>query len=428
MQEPQPGKEPVRLSRRTLLKGALAAGAAAVTHGFPLSPAEATSTIATPEAEPAGNYKVMAVLLDINERGNGERTPDEIKEYLSGSGDELHPQEDSPLEAKINPRLPSVAEFYKTVTRGKLHMSFDMKQYRASMPPDKDCSSVGEAEDVARPLLEKDGIPKDAYDSYLFITDQPIVPSCGMGGVTNSDAPHDYVFFDGALNVHPWSAAHELGHRQGLDHARALNIQGGYSFEGPDTVGGEKWKEYGDEYDIMGEDGYMRWGFNVINKIKFGLVKEEQIKEITEPGLYEIDGNPDGETLALRIRTPKTDESDSAYYISYPTPLKYEGDDPTLYEQLKEEKQQVQAHYWYRHPLDTDPDGGRSLQVAHGLPRSAQYYLLADRMNGIYVAYISKDVARQTYGDTDKAYIQVDFKPVEGVEGTPYSTPTPSTQ
>lgn len=384
-----------RVSRRRLLQGIAATAATTV---LPLSFENvgvlAQENAADSEVETRKSHRVLTVILDNSPDGVKEELLQKVQNALTGT--DMQPDTDSYIapEEAINKGTPSFSILYDVATKGKISFNLDtILSYRIN-PSAKSQNYYTIAAGGTHLAEVNDGVDRNDFDMTLFILHTHLIDG---GPPAGADPYRGFCYVDGLENLNGRRIAHEVAHLLGLGHAgQFAGYLAGYRYTEPIMPYDAKWNQYGDLRDIMGNDEHGRWGFNIVHREKLGLIEDKQIQEVTESGTYFVASEPTADKpLALKIPVP---QSPFDYYVSYPAPLRYPGDDLIEYERYSRFFQLVHAHLsWLGIPL----------QIGQGGYRGDSPDFIRDEKNNIFVSTLSKEHNEAAYGNDNSMMVYV---------------------
>ncbi|MGQ0826362.1 MAG: hypothetical protein ACT4OX_15250 [Actinomycetota bacterium] len=225
----RPGRAPLRLEtggrdvtrlagKRVRVRGH-ANGSALVATSVTAAPAAVTATAVT------GTKRVAVLMVNFRDDDSTPYTTSDVRNVLFGA-------------------TGSVDAFYRSSSDGKVSISGDVFGWYELPSRSISCQYITWEQD-AREKATRAGVNLAGYDHV--IVEFPRTPSCRwdglgyIGGVTS--------FINGAPDM--YTAAHELGHNFGAEHASAARCTSPAG--GPVTLSASCQRdEYGDPYSVMG--------------------------------------------------------------------------------------------------------------------------------------------------------------------------------
>jgi hypothetical protein len=162
------------------------------------------------------------------------------------------------------------------------------------------------------------GVDLSGYTNIMFDWPEAGCPFSGAAEVGGSLS-----WINGELrDTDHLTAAHELGHNFGLRHAHSLichDAAGNVISYNPNQSYCHV-EEYGDPYDVMGEDWH--YEFNDYFKGALGWWPPSAVQTVTTPGAYLLQSDEtDGEGIhVLRIKRPEGSAEQQYYYLEFRQP------------------------------------------------------------------------------------------------------------
>lgn len=154
----------------------------------------------------------------------------------------------------------------------------------------------------ARSAARQAGFETDNYNlDMVAFSQSALLDFAGISPIGNKGA-----LLNGSFTFK--TTAHELGHEYGLLHANLWR-----TFDGTPTGSGTV-VEYGDDFDMMGRGRTQATQFNANYKRSLNWLTEENIRTITQPGVYRLFAYDTPTLTAPNVRALRIKRDETKYF------------------------------------------------------------------------------------------------------------------
>jgi hypothetical protein len=251
------------------------------------------------------NRKLAVILLNFQDNRSETYTPEEVRQIVWTNPDSIRAYFSESSFGQL--QLDSVSNPEGDVYG---YYTIPYKESEGCAP-----QAWGEA---AMAAARNAGVDLSGYTNIMFDWPEAGCPFSGAAEVGGSLS-----WINGELrDPDHLTAAHELGHNFGLRHAHSLichDAAGNVVPYNPNQSYCHV-EEYGDPYDVMGEDWH--YEFNDYFKGVLGWWPSSAVQTVTASGTYLLQPDEtDGEGIhVLRIRRPEGSAEQQYYYLEFRQP------------------------------------------------------------------------------------------------------------